>query len=516
MSKHRIKKIWDKGNLLYLFLIIVPFIITIRSVLSGTTPFWFDPARDFLAAWENLNKPTLIGPPTGIPGVFYGPYWIWLISLCLIVSKDPRFVTLLLLTIPYFTLFPLLLYKLGKSFKYSSLIIFWGIFIITYPNYATHLWNPHLAPLIYLTFMYLLLTTDLENHPKRAAFSLILLGITNGLMMNFHMSFGIAVLIALFIYIAAITVSLYRKIKYQDITRRILRLIKNCLFLISGLITAYLPTIIFEFRHGFHQLSAFIYTLKQGFLYQSAVVGQTGMSDVEIVKTVIYSPLSFFKLSASYSNLILALIIFLCLYFTIFRKWQLDLIEKKLLLILTLQTISILFVYTQSKNPVFIYHFIGIEILGLFFLAFWWNKLLLVRIVLSVWFAIQLGSYAAQLWQKSTTDPLSLPSLQTKKYIAETIYRDSENQPFAVFAYSPSIYTYDFDYLFKWLGQDVYGRLPENQLTGSHPVYLIIPKTDEAIKLDFINYRTPNVTYRSEKVWNIPDGSIIIKRIKPI
>ena len=78
--------------------------LSLRSVLWGGIPFWSDPARDLLLAWDNLHKISLIGPPGGIPGVFYGPYWLWILSLIQYVSLDPRVVTLTALLIPYFIL----------------------------------------------------------------------------------------------------------------------------------------------------------------------------------------------------------------------------------------------------------------------------------------------------------------------------------------------------------------------------------------------------------------------------
>ena len=108
MSQKRLNKI------IFSLIFILPFLASLKDILTGIIPFWYDPARDFLLALENLKKPTLLGPPTGIPGIFYGPYWIWLISIGMIFSKNPRFIVFLIQTLPYFTIFPLVLYKLTK------------------------------------------------------------------------------------------------------------------------------------------------------------------------------------------------------------------------------------------------------------------------------------------------------------------------------------------------------------------------------------------------------------------
>jgi hypothetical protein len=54
-------------------------VINLYPIIVGNIPFWYDPARDMLSAWDNLHKLTLIGSTSGIPGIFYGPYWIWLL-----------------------------------------------------------------------------------------------------------------------------------------------------------------------------------------------------------------------------------------------------------------------------------------------------------------------------------------------------------------------------------------------------------------------------------------------------
>src|SRR3989344_7571009 len=93
--------------ILILEIFFIDFVI-LNNIFSNRISFWYDTARDLLLALENLRKPTLIGNPTGIPGIFYGPYWIWLLSLGMTITKDPALIIILLQVIPYFVIFPLL------------------------------------------------------------------------------------------------------------------------------------------------------------------------------------------------------------------------------------------------------------------------------------------------------------------------------------------------------------------------------------------------------------------------
>lgn len=59
--------------LLSIILSIIPALGVLQKVFLGDFAFWYDPARDMLSALSNLQKPTLIGPTSGIPGVFMDP-----------------------------------------------------------------------------------------------------------------------------------------------------------------------------------------------------------------------------------------------------------------------------------------------------------------------------------------------------------------------------------------------------------------------------------------------------------
>ena len=48
----------------------------------------------------------------------------------------------------------------------------------------------------------------------------------------------------------------------------------------------------------------------------------------------------------------------------------------------------------------------------------------------------------------------------------------------------------------------------------SNLVYLIIPETLEANKLDFIDYKTPNSKFTTASTWVIEDKTTVIKRIR--
>src|SRR5258708_37703110 len=190
---------------IFVFSILLTCVFSLREILSGSIAFWFDPARDLLSALNNLHKITLIGPPSGIPCIFYGPYWIWLLSISLIFSKDPRIISIIIEFLPYFLIFPILLYKLFKG----DAIILWLLFFLSFGYYTSNIWNPYLAPLFIFVSYYLLLTNFYQS--KRDMYKIFLAGIVSGLALNFHISFTTGFIIGVYIFLFATIVSLYKK-----------------------------------------------------------------------------------------------------------------------------------------------------------------------------------------------------------------------------------------------------------------------------------------------------------------
>lgn len=494
---------------LTILILAFPLLFALYNILQGGMAFWFDPARDFLLAVRNLEKPTLIGQPTGIPGLFYGPYWLWLISLGLLISKDPKIVTILILALPYIFLFPLLLYQFKKTFSNHKIwLILWLLFFVSYNCYFVSLWNPHLAPL--LTLFYLYLFFDLGKKKKK----IIFIGFIAGLITNFHFSFGLGIIFGTFLFFLLRFIrELARNIKKAK--QLILNILLTYLSFAFGVLVPFIPFIIFELRHGFHQIQALFKTVTNALFYNTATVGVTGLDNSQKVKEIYQILLKLLSLNIN-EYILLLLIITLVIYFLRLLKTgviRLSSEEKRLTAVTLTLFSSIVLFYFSSENPVWQYHFIGFEAFFLVLLGILLAKIKWLRIIISLWLVFLLADQMIGMINSYKDNPYLLSSLTTKKYIVDQIYKDSNHSPFVVFVHSPAIYTYDYDYLFYWLGNDKYSYLPERGLVANYPVYLIIPPTSEGIKEDFINYKTPNDRFKTEKEWLIDDGTYIFKRL---
>lgn len=494
--------------LFFVISIILPFIIYIKPIIGGNLPFWNDPSRDLLMAWDNLKKPTLIGPTSGIPGIFYGPQWIWLLSFGLIFSKDPRFVSFLIIALPYFVIIPYFLYLLSKKLlSQSTVIVVWLLLIFFLGRNLNNIWSPNLAPLFFFCIIAFLYRTDLIWEKKNIT-SFFILGFLQGLLLNHHISFGVGITVSWVLYfLTAFIISLFGKSKLKS---NLWNWFINCLCFGSGFLLILSPFFLFEIRHGFSQIKSLFFTLNQAYVHNSTVVGQIGLAKNEIVQKFIERLPELLSIPKNLSTLFLvALIVGLAIVLVKERKINKNKIS--LFLFLFFNVLGVLMIYLTSKNPVWNYHFIGVEIIYLFLIALLINKNKALELIGVIWVILLLVINSYSFLTNNNSNRKVDPELVTKKINVERIYQDAGGQPFGYLAKNSAIYTFDYDYIFRWLSKK-YGYLPEITTDNVKVIYLIIPEEFESDVKGFTDNRTSEMKYRTVSQWYGVDRTLIIKR----
>jgi uncharacterized membrane protein YuzA (DUF378 family) len=479
-------------KLLFIASFLLPFSIAASNLYFGTIPFWYDPARDLLMALDNHQKISLIGQTSGIPGIFYGPFWIWFLSLALFISHDPRIVAFLVLTLPYFLLFPVLLFKFKKQFGQTIPLLLWLLFALSFSPYSTQLWNPHLAPLFCLLTIYLLVSQDYNRTKWKEYFKILVAGLSGGLLINIHISFGLAVITGSYVFL------LFCKNK-----------LKTWPLFSAGLLATFLPFFAFESRHGFNQIKTVLATITSS----SAVVKETSVDKLQIVNLFFGSFAHLLQIPTIVAYWVIGILLVYCILLFKKKKLKINQEEKKLLLIIGSIVVTTLCIYLTTKNPVWEYHFIGVEILFLLLLGFLAKKSKVITYALICWIIVLAVISVTNFVKGFSTDPYKVSSLATKEHIIDTIYQDAGTKTFSVYTFSPATFTPDYDYLLRWKGES---KKSLNLRTGGKGelVYLIIPWTTKDLKADFIDNRTPHKKFKTVKTWHIADETDIIKRVR--
>lgn len=503
-SKEELKNIFTTKRiiLLTIALSLVPVLDILQRVFWGDFAFWYDPARDMLSALANLQKPSLIGPTSGIPGVFYGPYWIWLLSFGQLFSQDPRIANFIVSTIPYLFIFPFVLSRFSQVFRPTTIAVLWMLFLLNYSNYFTDMWNPHPAPLLLLGTIYLLFIAKLVGS-KRNMLLMVLAGFTAGLLVNFHLSLGIGMMFGILMYFAiAGAVSVFKS-KHKG--QGFFNILATILLFGFGFLAAFGPYLLFEIRHQFQQTQAFMAAL---FSY-GGVVTLPGLSQTEILSNFIERGANLLSMPITLFSIVLLTLIGVHGVY-IYRHGK-NSKEFKLLAIILSLFAGIAFIYFTAKNPIWEYHFIAIEILFLMLLGLVIDKTKWIKAAISIWIVILVVINTVDFSKGLFHNPKNnTGTLAAKQNVVQGIVADAGKSDYTFYSLNPSIYMYDYSYLFKQIADKDISYDPGNAPKDPDTVYLIIPPESKNVQ-DFINFRAPKESFGKVSEHRYPDATLVLK-----
>lgn len=235
MQISKLKKFVTPWNLLIFGLLLIAFVVRVWriDVLLG---FYYDQGRDGLVIWDLITKGKLflIGPTTGIAGIFRGPFYYYLIApFYFLGAGNPVFPAVFLVILSTVALW--FLYKIafevgGKWAGIVSLVL--GAFSFEMIYASRWLSNP--TPMLFLSMVLVwLLFRIYEGKKKYWMWVALVLGLS-------QFSFGSSG--ELFYFPAVLIFALWNRKNLPDKNT----LIKSAL--LFGL--TFLPLFLFNLRHG--------------------------------------------------------------------------------------------------------------------------------------------------------------------------------------------------------------------------------------------------------------------------
>jgi len=427
-----------------ILLLVLVFSFLVRIIPTHDNNFYFtmDQGNDAIHVRQlrYLHTPLMRGTETGgIPGLYTGPAWYWLILSGFLVSNDhPIGPVIFLIAINLLTTYYLVRYLKTKTNPTVALVIGMALQFF-WPNYdvTRYAFNPFL--LVPLSLLLIFSLVDVLNGREK---SLLLTAVAIGASFHFEIATGLA-WVLFFIVILA----------YLIITKRVTSKIILVSLLVFSLF--FLPHFFHELSHGFPQTNAVIHHLSSA----GSVAGKTQFKKMLTIFTDLINQ----GIIYNQSTIDDFLIIFLSLYLTLKTKsisvtagqFAYNFFQLTLILML------ISYFWFGSTTGWQTWHTVYLP--PLLFIAFLLinlthpNKisLLIVTLMIFTQSLVFIKNYRYYF------NPNDDPSLLRNELLAlDWIYQQTDHKSVSVYTFIPSVNDYNYQYLFWWYGKSRYGYLP--------------------------------------------------------
>ncbi len=492
--------------------------IALRSVelINGNYLFGHDQGRDYLAAYSIVehHKLTLIGSEVGsgvagINGLFHGPGYLYLMSLAYaLFHGDPIGGQLFMVLFGIATMAVAAWAGYRMMGRLGSLVLL--LFVSVSPlivSQSRFIWSVH--PFTVFIVLALYFAFRIPDKPRLFA---PLAVFASGMI--YHSQLGVAAPLTLALVLSLPLI--YRVFDWRT----------YC-YTWCALILVYSPMIAFEARHGFIGTTSILSYLKNSPSNTGSIV------DPVLLSSHMRNYLDHFINTFTFEfgwipRNIQAIILWATLPVVGFGAVKSTSYKQKAFIgfVIFMSILTWIF-YLLLRNVIWDYYLAHLRIgsIVLYSLSF----ISLVRAFhTSVWakagvaiFVIFLMSMVVgSAFRQCVSYTVDIHDLGVyekilgKRYVLDTIYHDAQGEPFSVFVFMPSIYTYPYDYLFKTYGKLTYGFEPFHDKKGL--AYLII-EPDKSQPWRHSGW-LETVVDGGDTVWKktLLNGLILEKRMYPL
>lgn len=459
-----------------LFILSVAFILRVYRV-GDILNFHYDQGRDALVIWDLIREPHkffLIGPTTGLPGIFRGPFYYYLITpFYWLGSGNPVFPAIFLALISVASLY--LMYVLAKEIggvRAGLVSLVLGTFSFEVIYASRWLSNP--TPMLLLSM--LLVLSMFRIHSGNKNYWILLSAILGLSFFNFGSSGELFYFPVVGLFILW---SLFRQGfgKTKSTLNWKIILVSFGVFLFTVL-----PLLIFNFRHGYilgNNINSLIGSEKS--------FAVPSWRFVEDRTSVIFSHFSALVFHSPHEKeSLFALLLFLgCVYFlsSVIKNDKVKIISSLLMSVF----IGLIF-YQGNHGNLYAYYLTGYYLIFLMLVGIILAKALesslpakVLIISFICFFVLQNWSWIRPYINTSGLEP-NVIVLENQKKVIDWVYSNSNEKNFNVDVYVPPVISYSYDYLFKWLGNQKYGRLPDSsQVPLLYTIYEVDSENEDRL-----------------------------------
>lgn len=445
------KKYFRLNYLPLLIFLTIGSYLRLFGVFTNSFAFTYDVGRDMLALYNivHFHKLVLIGATTGLPGVFYGPWWYYFLTpFFILFSGNPQGIAFLMAVIGILLI--LFAYILGKKIGGNEMGIIMSGLVSVSPNLislSSQIWNPNIAPLFVIFTLFSIYKIITSKNPP---IHYLILGFLLAINMDLEIVFGLLLSVGI---VLSILIVQRPKIKPKSIV----------LFII-GFLIVFLPRIVFDLRHQFLMSKSFM-----GFFIHGGSSGSTSIFALLVNR----SNFMFDQFNSTISNgsVFLGLILILFIFFSLFISKK-----EKDVLVTKFTKISIITIFVFLLGTLFFSHdiwphyLVGLPIFFILLVSIALYKIkeifknrFFAYSVFILLFLINLNPISIL---NGVTKPVftgDASVYRNQLLVIDYAYTQAKGRNFKYVVYTPPVNDYTYQYLFLWYGPKKFGYSPLSQ-----------------------------------------------------